>query len=621
MLRRILHAMNCVVALAVLVAVAACDSTSPPKPVAIVFMGDANQSGTVGQVLIPGPQIEIRDDKGNPLSGIALTVTVAGGGTLSGTPAKTTSNSTALGTWTLGTTAGTQSLTVASSGLPSLTISAVATPGPATTSSTGGAPAVSEGTAGAVSVSQPQIKIFDAFGNAVPGLPIVVQVIGGGSVQNPNPVTNNAGIASVGAWTLGTTAGQQRVTLSAGGLVPPVVFTATASAGPPGAIIAVGATSASGMVGQTASIAPSVKLTDAFGNAIAGVAVTAAVGPQSGTVVSPSSTTNLLGVASAGSWTLGAIAGTQTVTMSVPGLAPVVFTVAATEPAYTIDVRYVGAAPSDAMRAAVAAAVNRLQRIVTSPLPTQSFSGDAGGCQPGAGTITVSTNGIVVLVSVQTNDGPGGILAFAGPCAPFRQSVPPLPWIAALVVDSADATHPLMSFVILHELIHALGFGTLWEPVLTWTQTLLAGKFTTNPYFTGPQAIAAYLAAQGTQAIGVPVENCVGISGCGPGTIYVHWRESVFRSELMTGYIDANPPLSAISIRSLQDLGYTVDVTQADPFTVAPPGQVRAGIQELGIHLREPPWTPRTLVDSNGHVVKLPPPVAVPFRRPPSARR
>jgi hypothetical protein len=70
-----------------------------------------------------------------------------------------------------------------------------------------------------------------------------------------------------------------------------------------------------------------------------------------------------------------------------------------------------------------------------------------------------------------------------------------------------------------------------------------------------------------TCATSVPVEGSAG----GDGTVNSHWRESVFGNELMTGFINAGKnPLSIMTIRSLEDLGYVVDTTAADPFTPNP---------------------------------------------------
>ena len=60
----------------------------------------------------------------------------------------------------------------------------------------------------------------------------------------------------------------------------------------------------------------------------------------------------------------------------------------------------------------------------------------------------------------------------------------------------------------------------------------------------------------------VPVANTGG-----PGTADAHWRESVFDNELMTGYIDSGSnPLSAVTVGSLADIGYGVDLAASDPY-------------------------------------------------------
>ena len=62
----------------------------------------------------------------------------------------------------------------------------------------------------------------------------------------------------------------------------------------------------------------------------------------------------------------------------------------------------------------------------------------------------------------------------------------------------------------------------------------------------------------------VPVENTGG-----PGTADGHWRETVFRNELMSGFIAApGNPLSRMTVASLGDLGYKVDLDAAEPYTL-----------------------------------------------------
>jgi hypothetical protein len=70
---------------------------------------------------------------------------------------------------------------------------------------------------------------------------------------------------------------------------------------------------------------------------------------------------------------------------------------------------------------------------------------------------------------------------------------------------------------------------------------------------------------------GVPLENCAaGVpTSCGSGTRDVHWRESIFKTELMTGYISGpTNPLSSVTIGALADFGYNVNFAAADAYTI-----------------------------------------------------
>ncbi len=163
----------------------------------------------------------------------------------------------------------------------------------------------------------------------------------------------------------------------------------------------------------------------------------------------------------------------------------------------------------------------------------------------------------------------------------------------------------ILSNVVLHEMGHVLGLGTLWE-----AQGLLADPTippspapenpTADPHFTGPQAVAAFDDVGGvTYVTGekVPVENTGG-----PGTADSHWRESVLDNELMTGYIaPGSSPLSVVTLASLADQGYQVDLTKADPFTLLP--GLRAFASRPVIHLKNDILRgPIRKVDARGRV-------------------
>ena len=104
----------------------------------------------------------------------------------------------------------------------------------------------------------------------------------------------------------------------------------------------------------------------------------------------------------------------------------------------------------------------------------------------------------------------------------------------------------------LHEIGHVLGFGTVWYD-LGFLQDLDG-----DTHFNGPLAIAAFGDAGGWDYTGkkVPVQRNDG----------GHWRGGVLKGELMVP--GGGGALSAITVQSMADLGYGVDVTQADPYTL-----------------------------------------------------
>jgi hypothetical protein len=109
--------------------------------------------------------------------------------------------------------------------------------------------------------------------------------------------------------------------------------------------------------------------------------------------------------------------------------------------------------------------------------------------------------------------------------------------------------------------MHVVGFGTFWDS----TSTNLLINYGSNVSYIGAGGIAGCKAVGGNSicASSVPVEGSQGSEG----TINSHWRESTFGNELMTGFLNSGTnPLSIMSIRSLEDLGYTVNSAVADAY-------------------------------------------------------
>jgi hypothetical protein len=92
--------------------------------------------------------------------------------------------------------------------------------------------------------------------------------------------------------------------------------------------------SQSAAAGSAVATAPSVIVRDANNNPVANVGVTFAVVSGGGTITGATAVTDVNGIATVGSWTLGAAAGANTLTATVDGLAgsPVTFSATSTPP-------------------------------------------------------------------------------------------------------------------------------------------------------------------------------------------------------------------------------------------------------------------------------------------------
>jgi hypothetical protein len=123
-------------------------------------------------------------------------------------------------------------------------------------------------------------------------------------------------------------------------------------------------------------------------------------------------------------------------------------------------------------------------------------------------------------------------------------------------MDSADAASLLSKGIwddfALHEMLHAMGFGTAWSAMglvkdyggdLRFTGTNATKVYNAQyPLIAGPDPLSDY---------GVPIET-----DGGSGTAGVHWDDATFKNEIMTGTLNYTNTVSDMTVAALQDMGY-----------------------------------------------------------------
>ena len=221
--------------------------------------------------------------------------------------------------------------------------------------------------------------------------------------------------------------------------------------------------------------------------------------------------------------------------------------------------------------------------VIVGDIPDYDLGSEvipSNACIDGMPSVGGVIDDVIVYAAIRPNDGEGKTLAKAGPC--FVRNGSGLPIIGVMEFDEADLDRLEldgdMREVVLHEMGHVLGLGTIWSrrDLLQDPSTSGSGEECTvfdpdaDTHFIGALAIQAFDEAGGTGYGGskVPVAN--GELGATCSSADGHWRESVMRTELMTPFLNSQSvnPLSAITIQSLADLGYAMDETQAEPYTL-----------------------------------------------------
>jgi len=360
--------------------------------------------------------------------------------------------------------------------------------------------------------------------------------------------------------------------------------------GPPAQINIVAGSPQSALANTELSTPIQVAVQDANGQGVPNVTVTFTViaggGSFPGGAVSATATTDGSGVATAPAWRLGKSALPQTMRAQADGITRDIS--ANVQTGYNIEVRFWGPAMTTDQQTLFTNAAARISAIVTGDIIDADARGgsiNASQCGvEGQPNLNEIIDDVLIYASIRTIDGQGRVLAQAGPCFVRGTSTGDHTAVGIMQFDAADLNTLTaggnLQDVITHEMMHVLRIGTLWTDP---DRNLVMDTGTTNPRYTGSNGITGCRTVGGTIACAttVPVEN----EG-GEGTSDSHWRESVFNTEIMTGFLDTSTPISLMTIGSLEDLGFVVNEAAADAYTIF----VNALRAELRLSTPPPVW-------------------------------
>jgi hypothetical protein len=566
----------------------------------------AEQQGTVGAAVGVRPSVRVRDAEGRGVAGISIRFDVlSGGGSVTGDSVVTDAEGVAtVGEWRLGPLPVTNTLRAQTIDFP-LATSVTATAGVGAPSSvqvvTGGANLAA--VVGEEVLPRPTVRVRDAFGNPIAGATVTWQVMAGGGMitGSVTSTTDAEGRATVSGWRLGPLSGTNLLRArTANGIMASFV---ALGIGVPAAITPSSPVTQSGFINFAVPFTARVRVTDATNNNVAGVPVVFKVTAGTGTIIGDTVITDLNGIAALGDWKMGS-SGFSEVTATVPGFAggAAVFTTTGVARPYTIDVRFLSTPPAD-LRDAFVAGARRWMEVIVGDLPDFPLNHPTSWECYGGFTlppIVETVDDVIIYAKIGPIDGPQNVLARANNCVDNddQRGGNKLTVIGAMEFDVDDSNTLLnegtFTSVVAHEMGHVLGLTRGRYELLG----LITGSGSIDPFFTGNSALAAWpslgIAYSGNL---IPLHN-----EDGGGSADHHWRESVLGDELMTPFIDAPMPLSAITVGAMADLGYMTNPASADPFTPSLRANRPAGEGRL---INEVIYEPKWRATSGGRIIPI----------------
>jgi hypothetical protein len=243
--------------------------TAEAEPVAantrIAVVSEQLQAPVGGS--LPEPvAVRVTDSSGVALADVPVAWSAGDGGSIVANESRTDSLGEARARWTLGPKSGAQRAYVQignARAVPRFTVEASGLAGAAAALSVVDSKKY-EGAVGSVLKPLPELRVVDRGGNPVPGVAVTL-LPSTGTLVDSAPATDSMGRVRI-SWTLGRSAGLQRMTARVEGITRPVEISARARASAPANLAFVAPKPGTG---NRAIQSLDVDLTDAYGNPVA----------------------------------------------------------------------------------------------------------------------------------------------------------------------------------------------------------------------------------------------------------------------------------------------------------------------------------------------------------------
>ncbi|MES2178081.1 MAG: Ig-like domain-containing protein [Gemmatimonadota bacterium] len=422
-------------------------TVTPGDPAGLAIVAQPPATGTVGTPLQPATRVVVVDVAQNrtPAGGVSVTASIGtGGGTLGGTTIVQTDpqGQAVFGDLTISGSAGGRTLVFSAPGLAGTTTNTIEIGAGAPSTMTSNAGDGQTATAGSAVSIPPSVLVKDGSGNPVQGVSVTFTPgVNSGAVTGGTVSTNASGIATVGSWTLGSTAGTNTLTATAGALS--ASFTATGTSGSASKLALVDVVPTTITVGAAI---PSIRvqLADAANNPVAQAGVTVSlvgtvtpVAPPDATPGGPNgendaagitgtftatAITNASGIATLAPSAYASYVGTATITISASGATSRVFPgipVIAGSPAQLILANYagtgvIGAPFSPAPQLLLADAGRNL--VTGAGVNVSAVIATGGGTLGGSTTVPTDAQGRATFTSLTISGTTGArTLTFSAP--------------------------------------------------------------------------------------------------------------------------------------------------------------------------------------------------------------